>query len=184
LNYAPDSVLLVATNPVDVMTHVTARYAAEHGVPSGRVIGTGTTLDTARFRTLLSGYLGVDARHIHAYVLGEHGDSEVLTWSTVTVAGIPLSEFCDLRGLRLDETVREDIDQACGAAYTIISGGATYYGITRAGADHRGDFERPAFDSHRLHARCRSRGRPATVSLPIWPAGGASYDLSATLERR
>jgi L-lactate dehydrogenase len=134
LAYAPDSILLVATNPVDVMTHLTARYAAEQGVPSTRVIGTGTTLDTARFRTLLSGYVGVDARHVHAYVLGEHGDSEVLTWSLVTIAGIPLGEFCELRGLRLDDASREDIDRRVRrAAYTIISGkGATYYGIGSA----------------------------------------------------
>ena len=128
---APDAILLVATNPVDIMTHLAARYAAEFNVPSQRVVGSGTTLDTARFRSLLSQTLGVDSMHIHAYVLGEHGDSEVLPWSIVTVGGMPLdqfcaehrTEFCDDDRTRIDEQVRR-------AAYNIIAGkGATYYGI-------------------------------------------------------
>ena len=75
LAHAPESILVVATNPVDVMTHLAARYAAQAGAADGRVLGSGTTLDTARFRALLGGYLGVDAQHVHAYVVGEHGDS-------------------------------------------------------------------------------------------------------------
>ena len=94
LTHAPNAILLIATNPVDVMTHIAAHYAAKMGVPSHRVIGTGTTLDTARMRTLLGRHLKVDSQHIHAYVLGEHGDSELLPWSLVTVGGIPLDEFC------------------------------------------------------------------------------------------
>jgi L-lactate dehydrogenase len=81
LQHAPQAILLIATNPVDVMTHVAARYAAEFGVAASRVIGSGTTLDTARFRSLIGRKLNVDSQHIHAYVLGEHGDSEVLAWS-------------------------------------------------------------------------------------------------------
>jgi L-lactate dehydrogenase len=134
LEYAPEAVLVVASNPVDVMTHVAARYAAQHGLPSQRVIGSGTLLDTARFRALLGRYLGVDAQHIHAYVVGEHGDSEVLTWSLVTVGGIPLEEFCRRRNVALDDSVRQDIDRRVRqAAYAIIAGkGATYYGIGSA----------------------------------------------------
>lgn len=134
LKYAPDAVLVVATNPVDIMTHLTARYAAEFGVPSSRVIGSGTTLDTARFRTLVARYVGVDPHHVHGYVIGEHGDSEVLTWSLVTVAGIPLQEFCKKRDIIIDDAVREDIDHRVrNAAYHIISGKqATYYGIGSA----------------------------------------------------
>src|SRR3990170_953620 len=71
-------IVLVATNPVDVMTHLAARYAAELGLESSRVVGSGTTLDTARFRALLGTHLGIDPQQVHAYVLGEHGDSEVL----------------------------------------------------------------------------------------------------------
>ena len=78
LQHAPRAILLIATNPVDVMTHLAARYAGEVGVPSSRVIGSGTTLDTARLRSLIGRQLNIDSQHIHAYVLGEHGDSEVI----------------------------------------------------------------------------------------------------------
>jgi L-lactate dehydrogenase len=93
LESAPGAILLIATNPLDVMTHVATVYAARHGVPASRVIGSGTTLDTARFRTLLGAHFGIDARHVHAYVIGEHGDSEVLVWSQATIAGLTLDEF-------------------------------------------------------------------------------------------
>ncbi|HUK81230.1 MAG TPA: L-lactate dehydrogenase [Verrucomicrobiae bacterium] len=134
LENAPDAVLVVATNPVDVMTHLAARYAAECGVAAGRVFGSGTTLDTARFRSLLGGRCGVDPQHIHAHVIGEHGDSEVLTWSLATVGGMPLESFVRLRKIDLSEPVRQEIDaQVRRAAYRIISGkGATYYGIGSA----------------------------------------------------
>ncbi len=134
LEHAPNAVLVVATNPVDVMTHLTARYAAAFGVPSSRVIGTGTTLDTARFRSLLGRHLGVDAHHVHAYVLGEHGDSEVLAWSEVGIGGIPLEEFCVTESQVVDDEVKARIDQQVRrAAYSIIEGkGATYYGVGSA----------------------------------------------------
>jgi L-lactate dehydrogenase len=131
LQHAPDAVIVVATNPVDVMTHLAARFAAEGGVPAGRVFGSGTTLDTARFRSLIGARCGVDPHHVHGYVIGEHGDSEVLTWSLVSVAGIPLEAFARTRGVELSDAVRRDIDEKVRrAAYTIIGGkGATYYGI-------------------------------------------------------
>lgn len=134
LRYAPEAVLVVATNPVDVMTHLTAHFAGKLGVPAHRVIGSGTTLDTARFRTLLGTHLGVDAHHIHGYVIGEHGDSEVLTWSLTTVAGLQLDEFCRVRGMTLSAEQRANVDQRVRrAAYHIIQGkGATYYGIGSA----------------------------------------------------
>ncbi len=134
LAHAGGAVLVIATNPVDIMTHMTARFAAEYGVPSTRVIGSGTTLDTARFRALLADRLGVDPHHVHGYVVGEHGDSQVLTWSLVTVGGVHVSEFCGLRGITLDEAVRADIDQRVRfAGRAIIAGkGATFYGIGAA----------------------------------------------------
>lgn len=134
LTHAPDAVLVVATNPVDIMTHLTARYAKEFGVPSSRVIGSGTMLDTARFRTLLGRSLGVDSQHVHAYVLGEHGDSEVLTWSLVSIGGIPLGDYCDMMNLNVCEEDRDEIDRRVRkAAYQIIEGkGATYYGVGSA----------------------------------------------------
>lgn len=134
LKYAPDAVLVVATNPVDVMTHLAARFAGELGVPPGRVLGSGTTLDTARFRSLLGAQCGVDPQHVHAYVIGEHGDSEVLTWSLATIGGMPLGTFARLRQIELTDAVVHDIDtKVRRAAYTIIGGkGATYYGIGSA----------------------------------------------------
>jgi L-lactate dehydrogenase len=131
LKHAPEAVVIVATNPVDVMTHLAARFAAEAGVGPGRVFGSGTTLDTARFRSLIGALCGVDPHHVHAYVVGEHGDSEVLTWSLATIGGMPLKAFARMRGITDPETVKQDIDQKVRrAAYTIIAGkGATYYGI-------------------------------------------------------
>jgi L-lactate dehydrogenase len=131
---APSAVLVVATNPVDVMTHLAARFAADCGVPSHRVVGSGTTLDTARFRSLLGAHCGVDPHHVHAYVIGEHGDSEVLTWSLATIGGMPLDAFARLRHIEITDAIRQAIDEKVRrAAYTIINGkGATYYGIGSA----------------------------------------------------
>lgn len=134
LAQAPDAVLVVATNPVDVMTHLAARYAMACGIPSSRVLGSGTTLDTARFRSLLATHCGIDSHHVHAHVIGEHGDSEVLTWSLASVAGMPLQAFTKMQGIELSHAVMLEIDQKVRrAAYSIIQGkGATYYGIGSA----------------------------------------------------
>src|SRR5688500_3445446 len=98
LAHAPDAVIVVASNPVDVMTHLAARFAADAGVSAGRVFGSGTTLDTARFRSLLGTHCGVDSHHVHAHVVGEPGDSEVLTWSLASVGGMSLEAFARMRG--------------------------------------------------------------------------------------
>jgi L-lactate dehydrogenase len=134
LRHAPEAVLLVVTNPVDIMTHLAAQFAAEFGVPPTRVIGSGTTLDTARFRTLLGSHFGVDPHHVHGYVLGEHGDSEVLAWSQATIAGLTLEEFAKVHGKPMTGEQRQQIDeQVRRAAYHIIAGkGATYFGIGSA----------------------------------------------------
>ncbi len=134
MQFAPEAMILVTTNPVDVMTHLTAEYAQEMGYSSHRIIGTGTTLDTARFRSLLGNQLGVDPQHVHAYVIGEHGDSEVLTWSIVDIGGLSLEDFIASRKIRFDADTRNSIDeQVRYAAYSIIEGkGATYYGIGAA----------------------------------------------------
>jgi L-lactate dehydrogenase len=134
LKYAPEAILLVTTNPVDVMTHMVAHFATDEGVSPKHVLGTGTTLDTARFRALLGRYLGVDPQHIHGYVLGEHGDTEVLTWSLAAVGGIPLEEFCrQSNNAMCGEDMKSIDDQVRHAAYHIIEGkGATYYGIGSA----------------------------------------------------
>jgi L-lactate dehydrogenase len=134
LRAAPEAVLLVVTNPVDIMTHLAAHFAAEFNVPHSRVIGSGTTLDTARFRALLGQHFSIDPHHVHAYVIGEHGDSEVLVWSQATIAGLSTDDFAQVRGTLLDEVERQRIDENVRrAAYHIIAGkGATYYGIGSA----------------------------------------------------
>lgn len=134
LKKVPEAILVIATNPVDVMTHLSARYAADFDVSPSRVIGTGTTLDTARFRTLLGARVGVDAQHVHGYVIGEHGDSEVLAWSQVRIGASALERFCNRHDICFKEAEREEVDRNVrNAAYTIIEGkGATYYGIGSA----------------------------------------------------
>ncbi|NLA74593.1 MAG: L-lactate dehydrogenase [Deltaproteobacteria bacterium] len=134
LDSAPDTILLIATNPLDIMTSLADYYARKKGIGPGRVFGTGTMLDTARFRSLLSEHTGVDSRHIHAYVLGEHGDSEVLTWSRVTVGGMKLDDFCSFNNIEMGPDKKAELDSIVrNAAYAIIRGkGATYYGIGSA----------------------------------------------------
>jgi L-lactate dehydrogenase len=134
LQAAPSALLLVVTNPVDVMTCVAAQFAAAHGVATSRVLGSGTTLDSARFRALLGRHFDVDPQHVHAYVIGEHGDSEVLVWSQATIGGLGLDAFANVHGTPLTAEDRERIDENVRrAAYHIIAGkGATYYGIGSA----------------------------------------------------
>jgi L-lactate dehydrogenase len=126
--YAKDAILLVASNPLDIMTHVTVKLS---GLPPEKVIGSGTILDTARFRALLGEHLGVSPSSIHAYVLGEHGDSEVLAWSSVKVGGVPITDFARQMGRNLTEEVMNRITHGVRrAAHSIIEGkGATYFGI-------------------------------------------------------
>lgn len=128
VKYAPYSIILVASNPVDVMTRVTLRLS---GLPAERVIGSGTILDTARFRTLLGYHLGISAKSVHSYVLGEHGDSEVLAWSSADAAGIPVLDYARNQDKEIDEDIKGIIDNNVrNAAYKIIEGkGSTYYGI-------------------------------------------------------
>lgn len=134
LRAAPEAVLLVVTNPVDIMTHLAAHFAAGFGVPHTRVLGSGTTLDTARFRALLGRHFDVDSQYVHAYAIGEHGDSEVLTWSAATIAGLGLDEFAKVHGRPLTGPLRQQVDENVRrAADQIIAGkGATYYGIGSA----------------------------------------------------
>lgn len=130
----PNVIFLVATNPVDIITHICVDIAKELGIPSSRVIGSGTTLDTARFRSLLGAHVGVDPQHVHAYVIGEHGDSEVLCWSNVDIGSVPLEDFIAHRNIEFNEDIKDKIDDGVrNAAYKIIEGkGSTYYGVASA----------------------------------------------------
>ncbi len=123
-----NAVLLIATNPVDVLTYATLKLS---GLPSQRVIGSGTILDTARFRYLLSEHFHVDARSVHAFIIGEHGDSEVPVWSLANIAGMKLRDFCAARNMEYDAKAMDEIfRQTRDAAYEIIQRkGATYYAV-------------------------------------------------------
>jgi len=129
--FAPDSILLITANPVDIMTEVALKLS---GFPKERVIGSGTVLDTARFRTLLAFYLGVSTKSVHADVIGEHGDSEVLIWSSAEAGTLSLDEYAASLGKNFDAAKKAEIgDGVVNAAYKIIEGkGATFYGIAGA----------------------------------------------------
>jgi L-lactate dehydrogenase len=128
VKYNPNGILLIASNPVDVMSYVAWKAS---GLPKHRVIGSGTILDTARFRYLLSQYFEVDPRSMHAYIIGEHGDSEVPVYSLANIAGMYLNEYCEKNRMGCPDTVLEEIFRKTrDAAYEIIERkGATYYAI-------------------------------------------------------
>jgi L-lactate dehydrogenase len=134
LRAAPEAVVVVATNPVDPMTQLAQRLAIDEGADTRRVFGTGTTLDTARFRHAVARVLGVDPQHVHGYVVGEHGDSEVLAWSSLDVGGRPLDELAAALGVQVDAARRSAIEEeVVGAAQRIIAGkGATAFGVAAA----------------------------------------------------
>ena len=123
-----EGVILVVANPVDILTTVAQKLS---GLPKNRVFGSGTVLDTARLKYLLGDHLGIDSRSIHAFIIGEHGDSEIAAWSSANVSGIPLSQCCEMRGFYNHEKAMQEIaDQVKNSAYEIINRkGATYYGI-------------------------------------------------------
>ena len=126
-----EGILLIVANPVDVLTHVALQ---ESGYPAHRVMGSGTVLDTARFKYLLSRHLNVDARNVHGIIIGEHGDSEVPVWSITNVAGIPINDFGAIRGhTNHEQNMREIYENVRDSAYQIIERkGATYYGVATA----------------------------------------------------
>ncbi|WP_186580924.1 L-lactate dehydrogenase [Aquibacillus kalidii] len=120
-------IFLVATNPVDILSHVTLEVS---GLPKERVIGSGTILDTARFRYLLSEHFEIDSRNVHAYIIGEHGDSELPVWSHVQIGGIPLSKYAKIDDVENNPEMTKIFENVRDAAYHIIERkGATYYGI-------------------------------------------------------
>lgn len=135
MEYAPkDVILLVVTNPVDVLTYATIKLS---GLPAGQVIGSGTVLDTSRLRYLLSTHTGIDARNIHTYVLGEHGDTELPVFSRTTIAGMGLDEYChSCQGCEggLAKKAKDDFhENVRNVAYAIIEGkGATFYAVAIA----------------------------------------------------
>ena len=121
-------ILLIVANPVDILTYTAAKMT---GFPENRVFGSGTVLDTARLKYLLGEHLEVDARSIHAFIIGEHGDSEMAVWSSANVSGVPISHVCEMRGYTdHTDSMRQIEADVKNSAYTIIQKKkATYYGI-------------------------------------------------------
>lgn len=128
LEYNRSAILLIATNPVDVLSYASWKLS---GLDAARVIGSGTVLDTARFRSLISTRFNLDARNVHAFIIGEHGDSEVAVWSSANIAGVPMQDYCRQIGNEICGDDRQRItDEVRNAAYEIIKRkGATYYAV-------------------------------------------------------
>ena len=124
-------ILLIVANPVDILTAVAQKLS---GLPENRVIGSGTVLDTGRLKTRLSEHLGVDSRSVHAFIIGEHGDSEIAAFSSANVSGIPLNDFCEMKGhFNHDESEKYIAEDVKNAAYEIIQRKkATYFGVAMA----------------------------------------------------
>ena len=121
-------ILLIVANPVDILTYTAVKLS---GLPENRVIGSGTVLDTARLKYALGEHLEVDSRSVHSFIIGEHGDSGIVAWSSTNVSGIPVNDFCELRGhFNHEEAMHRIADDVKNSAYDIIEKkGATYYGI-------------------------------------------------------
>jgi L-lactate dehydrogenase len=128
VRHNPNGIILIATNPVDILTYISLK---ESRLSPARVIGSGTILDTSRFRFLLGQYYEVDARSVHAYIVGEHGDSEIPVWSLANIGGVRLQEFAPLKNKRYDQADMDNLFAGVrDAAYEIIKRkGATYYAI-------------------------------------------------------
>jgi L-lactate dehydrogenase len=128
IQYNPGGIILIATNPVDILTFISLK---DSGLSPSRLIGSGTILDTSRFRFLLGQYYGVDTRSVHAYIIGEHGDSEIPLWSLANIGGVRLQEFAPLKNRKYDQDEMNKLFMTVrDAAYEIIKRkGATYYAI-------------------------------------------------------
>ncbi len=131
VRYNREGILLVVTNPVDILTYVTWKVS---GFPSNRVIGSGTVLDTARLKYLIGQRLGVDARNVHSFIIGEHGDSELAVWSSANISGIDLDTYCaESTACGSIESLHGIYDDVKNSAYSIIEAkGATYYAVAQA----------------------------------------------------
>ena len=124
-------ILLIVSNPVDILTLIALK---ESGYPSNRVIGSGTVLDTGRFKYLLGEHLDVDSRSVHAFIIGEHGDSELAAWSNARIGGLKVNDFCELRGhFNHEQSMKKIFENVRNSAYEFIERKhATYYGIAMA----------------------------------------------------
>lgn len=126
-----DAIILVVSNPVDIMSYVTYKLT---GLPKERVIGSGTVLDTARFKTMIGEQLGIDPKDVRGFILGEHGDSEFAAWSSTNIAGIPMEDFCNQTGVCTPDTTKDNIENEVRyAGYEVINRkGSTEYAVSLA----------------------------------------------------
>ena len=174
-------IMLVVANPVDILTQVAIKLS---GLPENRVIGSGTVLDSARLRYKLGEHLSVDSRSVHAFIVGEHGDSEVVAWSSANVSGVPLSEMCEMRGhYKHKENTAEIATAVKNSAYEIINKKhATYYGIAmsvkricevimREDCIKGWKFGPYVRESYVIHIVKKGKG--------VFTIGGKSYELEA-----
>jgi L-lactate dehydrogenase len=131
VKYNPNSILLVVSNPVDILSYITYQLS---GFPPERVIGSGTVLDTSRLRYILSQDFNIDARNIHTYIMGEHGDSEIATWSLTSVAGMQLNDYCNTVCMSCNDSYRKKtVEDVRNAGYEVIDRkGSTYYAVALA----------------------------------------------------
>lgn len=129
--HVKDAILLVVSNPVDILTWVTLKLS---GFKENHVFGSGTVLDSGRLKYVIGERLSVDPRNVHSFIIGEHGDSEVAAWSSVNISGVPINQFCEMRGYETNEEGKSKLsDMVKNSAYEIIDKkGATYYGIAMA----------------------------------------------------
>lgn len=129
--YVKDAILLVVSNPVDILTWVALKLS---GFKENHVFGSGTVLDSGRLKYVIGERLAVDPRNVHSFIIGEHGDSEVAAWSSVNISGIPVNQFCEMRGYETDDEGKQRLyEMVKNSAYEIIDRkGATYYGIAMA----------------------------------------------------
>ena len=131
VKFSPNSILLIVSNPVDILTYIAYKLS---GFPSSRVIGSGTVLDTSRLKYMLSQRFEIDARNIHTYIMGEHGDSEIATWSLTSIAGMNIDEYCEISSEKCDDEMKLNISKEVReAGYSVLEKkGATNYAIALA----------------------------------------------------
>lgn len=129
MKYYNGGVILVVANPVDILTYMITKWS---GLPKGTVIGSGTSLDTVRFRSMIADKTGVDVSNIHGYIIGEHGDSQVPAWSNTHIAGTPVEEYCEQNGILLNSAIKEEILESVktDGAKIIQRKGATFFGVS------------------------------------------------------
>ena len=160
IRYNQHAILLVVANPVDILTYAALKFS---GLPANRVFGSGTVLDTARLKYLIGEHLAVDSRSVHTFIIGEHGDSEFPAWSCTNISGVPLNDFCEMRGhYNHEEAMNHMAASVKNSAYDIIERkGATYYGI--------------AMSVRRI---CEAIIRDEKSILPVSSLQGGNYGLS------